>query len=82
LGTTDDEVVIRLDLLGFYCPIPVHELRKALNSSEIGTIFDLVCDDPETLHDVPALCERMGITLENMEEKSGEYTFRIVNLRI
>ncbi|MFL2963662.1 MAG: sulfurtransferase TusA family protein [Candidatus Thalassarchaeaceae archaeon] len=72
------EEIIKLDLLGFYCPIPVHELRKAINSSDKEVIFELVCDDPETLHDIPALCQRMGVELESVSEKSGEYSFRII----
>ena len=40
----------------------------------------MVCDDPETLHDIPALCDRMGITLERVTERSGEYTFVISNV--
>ncbi|MDC1419112.1 sulfurtransferase TusA family protein [Euryarchaeota archaeon] len=68
-----------LDLVGFYCPIPVHELRKLLLNSDDGDIIDLICDDPETLHDIPALCNRMGITLQKVSEDAGEYTFRIIN---
>ncbi len=68
-----------LDLVGFYCPIPVHELRKFLLSSDVGDIIELICDDPETLHDIPALCIRMDITLQKVSEDSGEYTFRILN---
>lgn len=64
--------------MGFYCPIPVHELRKAINSTDQESIFELVCDDPETLHDIPILCERMGVKLESVSEKSGEYYFRII----
>ena len=39
----------------------------------------MVCDDPETLHDMPALCDRIGIELLAVSEESGEYTFRIRN---
>ena len=63
--------------MGFYCPIPVHELRKAINPTQQESIFELVCDDPETLHDIPALCDRMGVELESVSEKSGEYHFKI-----
>ena len=63
----------RLDLLGFLCPIPVHETRRALEESDEGAILEVVCDDPETLHDIPALCDRMRITLQGVEERSGEY---------
>lgn len=70
----------RLDLLGFLCPIPVHETRRALEESDEGAILEVLCDDPETLHDIPALCDRMRITLQGVEERSGEYTFVISNV--
>ena len=38
--------IILLDLIGFYCPIPVHETRKLLDKSESGTIVKVICDDP------------------------------------
>ena len=70
----------RVDLLGFLCPIPVHETRRAVEASEEGDVLEVVCDDPETLHDIPALCDRMGIILERVVERSGEYTFVISNM--
>jgi len=40
-------------------------------------VFEVVCDDPETLLDMPALCDRMGLDLLSVSEDAGEYTFRI-----
>ena len=45
----------RLDLLGFFCPIPVHETRKALSEMQEGELLEVYGDDPETLHDMPCL---------------------------
>lgn len=67
----------RLDLLGFFCPIPVHETRKALSEMSKGEIIEVVGDDPETMHDMQALCERLGVELLKITENSGEYTFQI-----
>ena len=47
----------RLDLLGFFCPIPVHETRKALSEMQEGELLEVYGDDPETLHDMPTLCD-------------------------
>ncbi|DAC33853.1 MAG: sulfurtransferase TusA family protein [Candidatus Thalassarchaeaceae archaeon] len=67
----------RLDLIGFFCPIPVHETRKALSEMLEGEVIEVIGDDPETLHDMPALCERLGVELLSVSENSGEYTFHI-----
>lgn len=69
--------VTTLNLLGFFCPVPIHETRKAVEASDEGSVFEVVCDDPETLLDMPALCDRMGLDLLGVSEDAGEYTFRI-----
>ncbi len=68
-----------LNLLGFFCPIPMHETRAALSSLEEGGILEVICDDPETLRDIPLLCKRMGREMLEISESSGEYVFFISN---
>ncbi len=75
-----DGVAKRLDLLGFLCPIPVHETRRFLKNCEYGDKIEVICDDPETLHDIPALCDRLGVVLEEVGENAGEFRFVISNV--
>lgn len=72
----------RLNLLGFLCPIPVHETRRVLEGCEEEEIIEVICDDPETLHDIPALCDRLNVELRGVEEQSGEYRFLIANVKL
>ena len=72
-----DEGITTLNLLGFFCPVPMHETRRAVEASDGGSVVEVVCDDPETLLDMPALCDRMGLDLLGVSEDAGEYTFRI-----
>ena len=72
-----DEGATTLNLLGFFCPVPIHETRRDVEASDGESMFEVICDDPETLHDMPALCDRMGIDLLGVSEHAGEYTFRI-----
>ena len=67
----------RLDLLGFFCPVPVHETRKMLKEMKEGELLEVVGDDTETLHDMPALCDRISAELISIVEESGEYRFLI-----
>ena len=69
-----------IDLIGFLCPIPVHETRRVLKHCDYGEVIEVLCDDPETLHDIPALCDRMGVILERVEEEDGEFRFLIANV--
>jgi len=70
----------RINLIGFLCPIPVHETRRVLKECDDGEIIEVLCDDPETLHDIPALCDRLGVILERVEEEDGEFKFIIANV--
>ncbi len=39
--------------------------------------MEIICDDPETLHDIPALCDRLGAEIRSVAEDSGEIIFLI-----
>mgnify|MGYP001478191062 CR=1 FL=1 len=75
--SVSEDGTVLLDLLGFYCPIPVHETRKFLDKSDSGTIVKVLCDDPETKHDMPALCNRLNVKMVKFEERSGEFIYTI-----
>tara|TARA_E500000081_G_C5846787_1_gene224511 strand:- start:131 stop:376 length:246 start_codon:yes stop_codon:yes gene_type:complete len=66
-----------LDVLGFHCPVPVHETKRALSKMSPGDIILVMTDDPETKMDIPALLNRSGDTLLDVEEEAGEYHYRI-----
>ncbi len=66
-----------LDVLGFHCPVPVHETKRALSKMLPGTIILVMADDPETKMDIPALLSRSGDSLLSVEEEAGEYHYRI-----
>ena len=66
-----------MDVLGHYCPVPVSQARRALSKLEGGNVLLVIADDPETLHDMPMLIERLGHNLVDMKESSGEFQFII-----
>ena len=75
MDQTDADVT--LDVLGFHCPVPVHETKRALGTMDPGHIILVMADDPETKIDIPALLNRSGDTLLGVEEEAGEYHYRI-----
>ena len=68
---------VTLDVLGFHCPVPVHETKRALATMDPGHIILVMADDPETKIDIPALLNRSGDTLLGVEEEAGEYHYHI-----
>ena len=65
----------RLNVIGFFCPVPVAEAKKALATMQQGEVLELLADDPETLHDLPMLIDRGPHNLVSIEESAGEYRF-------
>lgn len=49
-----------VDCLGRPCPVPVIELAKAVAAVEVGTVVEVVSDDPAAALDVPAWCRLRG----------------------
>ena len=69
-----------IDVLGFFCPVPIAEAKKLLQKMQIGEILEVWSDDPEVLHDMPLLLERTGDELLSIEENAGEYRILIRRL--
>ena len=67
----------RLDVLGFYCPVPVAKTRQTLEGLENGNVLEVLADDPETLHDMPLLLNRGSHRLLDMRQSAGEILFLI-----
>ena len=67
----------KLDVLGHYCPVPVSQARKALSKLDGGNVLLVISDDPETIHDMPMLVERLGHNLVDVQKSAGEIQFII-----
>lgn len=68
--------MIVVDVVGLRCPIPVQRLRIAIKENP-GQEIKLIGDDPESLHDVPALLERMNLPPAKITEGEGGWIFVI-----
>jgi len=68
-----------LDALGLRCPMPVQRVRKALKSMDKGQTLHLLGDDPESLHDIPALLARLNISEARILEQEIGWLF-IINI--
>ena len=71
------QITHQLDVLGFYCPVPLHETKKALQSLSAGDVIGVRADDPETLHDIPMYLGRTEHVLKEIVHDSGEFCFII-----
>ena len=61
-GTTSREITVadRLDCSGLLCPLPVYKASIALKRLGPGEVLELICTDPGSLADIPALARQGG----------------------
>ena len=71
-----------IDVIGLRCPIPVQRTRKALRTLPPGGVIHLIGDDPESMHDIPALIERLGLTEVEVMERGSNWLYVIKNLPV
>jgi len=57
--------------------VPLAETKKALKNLKRGDVLEVVADDPEALHDISMLIERMAHTMNIINDQSGEFRFII-----
>lgn len=70
---------IVIDAIGLRCPMPVQKLRKIIKNIENWTQIQLIVDDPEALHDIPALIDRMNLIEPEIEKNKGCWVLIIKN---
>ena len=69
---------IILDVMGLRCPIPVQRVRLTLKDMKEGGTIHLLGDDPESLHDIPALLERMGLPPSIITQTGDSWRYVII----
>ncbi|GMQ93387.1 MAG: sulfurtransferase TusA [Acidimicrobiia bacterium] len=66
-----------LDTSGLICPLPVYKAALALKGMEPGEILELICTDPGSLADIPALTRRRGDRLVETDDRGAVQVFWI-----
>ncbi len=69
---------LELDCRGLLCPLPVYQASQALARLRPGQALRVVCTDPGSLADFPALARQRGLLLLSAEERDGVQTFRLL----
>ena len=67
----------KIDATGLSCPLPLLKAKRALNSSESGTILQIVCDDPASERDFKVFSKQSGHELISSERSDDRFTYRI-----
>ncbi len=66
-----------LDTSGLLCPLPVYKAGIVLGRLEPGQVLELICTDPGSLEDIPAMARQRGDTLVASEDHGDTQRFWI-----
>jgi TusA-related sulfurtransferase len=66
-----------LDCVGLYCPVPIFETRKKINSMGKGQILKMTADDPGSEPDIKSWAKMTGNELVKVEKNDNVFTFYI-----
>lgn len=66
-----------LDCLGLYCPVPIFETRKKIDSMQSGKILKMVADDPGSEEDIKSWARTTGNKLLKLEKEKDTFIFYI-----
>ncbi len=74
--TTDEiRVTETLDTTGLLCPLPVYQAGAVLARLSPGEVLELICTDPGSLEDIPALARQRGDVLVASSQDGGTQRF-------
>jgi len=73
--TDKPEVTATVDTSGLLCPLPVYKAALALAKLDPGDVLELICTDPGSLVDIPAMARQRGDTLLASEERDSTQIF-------
>lgn len=71
------EATNTLDTSGLLCPLPVYKAAIALGRIEPGQVLQLICTDPGSLADIPAMARQRGDVLLATDDQGDHQTFWI-----
>lgn len=78
---TNDKNTIKadefLDCTGLYCPAPILETRKKIDTLRQGQILELTADDPASEEDIKSWARVTGNELLKIEQDGDKFVFFI-----
>lgn len=69
--------LIKVDVRGETCPVPLVEMRKALRKAAKGDIVQVVGTHPASRKEIPFAVEALGLELLSVEGSDSDWTIRI-----
>ncbi len=66
-----------LDCVGLYCPVPIFEARKKINTMQDGQVLKMIADDPGSEADIKSWSKTTGNKLLKVDREGDVFIFYI-----
>ena len=75
--TEQPQADLELDTSGLLCPLPVYKAAMAMGQLDSGQVLQLICTDPGSLEDIPAMARQRGDELMQLDNRGDRQVFWI-----
>ncbi len=69
--------LMRVDVRGETCPVPLVEMRKALRRAAPGDVVEVIGTHPASRKEIPMAVEALELELVGIEGTDSDWTIRI-----
>jgi tRNA 2-thiouridine synthesizing protein A len=69
--------LVKVDVRGQTCPVPLVEVRKAIRKSAPGDVIEVVGTHPSSKKEIPMAVEALKLELIGIEGSDVNWTIRI-----
>lgn len=69
--------VIKVDVRGQTCPVPLVETRKALRNAKPGDVIEITGTHPPSKKEIPMAAEALGLKVLSVEGTDNDWVIRI-----
>jgi tRNA 2-thiouridine synthesizing protein A len=73
----DEKVHVSLNVEGQICPLPVLQVKKAIDTMQSGQVLEVAATDPRARGDIERFSERLGHELLSTRSEGGTFYFYI-----
>jgi len=78
---SDIKVDVKLDCIGFYCPMPIAMVKEEIEKIQIGEVLKVEADDPAAEEDIKRWAKRTGHKILKFEKQGNIMTFFIKRMK-
>jgi TusA-related sulfurtransferase len=71
-----------LDCVGSYCPVPLIQTREHIDHLEVGSVLEVLADDPAAEEDIKRFAKRTGHEIIKFEKTEDYIRFLIKKVKI